>query len=670
MNNYTKELFYFYPEKYNFYNINSVYLIGEFNEWGTNEDKLSKYRLIQDKTGRWLGLFDVPKGTGAYKFLINNTQFYPVMENNFYSTTSGPDWAQKAIWYQIMVDRFYNADSSINPSNLISWDSNPDYFNNFGGDLKGIIEKIPYLKTLFGSLKDKALYLNPLHKSLSSNHKYWPEDFATIDPQFGTEEDLQELINVIHNEKGRIILDLVYNHTGINHYAFLDIIKNGNNSQYINWYRQLPNLPTEKIEIPLLQEYIDNKPINVSIENDPRTDKFNPNKESFLSIWNGKYKFPINEPQKFKEASVNDIIDNQPFYKLIGIHRKPNYACWWDLFEIPALNTCDTDVKRNLFDSARKWIKMGVDGFRLDVPQCLKNSYSFWAEFRQEISEEAILNNRNPQDIYITGEIWFSEDGTPAFLYADKDSTPIRFNSIMNYPIRENVLNFLSDDVLRHAFDIIAHPGDVAVSQIDQNIHNNLGYISWQTDKLQYNVFSSHDTRRLISALKNNINRLKAALIMQFTLPGSPAIYYGDEIGTSGTEDPDCRKTMNWSLIENIDDYSQEKDIFNFYKELIRYKTETSCLTDGILYTLKCDDTNKIYAFSRFDENNCSISIIIKDQLQNDICIELNNTPLNGIKQFQNPFSKDVFIVENQKILISPECFNNTSGIILQANFT
>jgi glycosidase len=66
-----------------------------------------------------------------------------------YSTSSTPEWSKKAIWYQIMVDRFYNGDSSIHTPNFISWDSPPDYFNNFGGDLPGIKQKIPYLKKLF-----------------------------------------------------------------------------------------------------------------------------------------------------------------------------------------------------------------------------------------------------------------------------------------------------------------------------------------------------------------------------------------------------------------------------------------------------------------------------------------------------------------------------------------
>jgi Glycosidases len=197
---FVEELFYFYPEKFGYIpeSIDEVYLIGEFNEWGKDIKKLESFKLTMDKTGRWIGLVKVPTGRGLYKFLLNKNTLCPDMGHFCYSTASTPEWSKKAVWYQIMVDRFYNGDSTIHAPNLISWDSPPDYFNNFGGDLAGIQQKIPYLNDIFGSLKDKALYLNPLHKSLASNHKYWPEDFDTIDPQFGSEEDLKNLIDELH----------------------------------------------------------------------------------------------------------------------------------------------------------------------------------------------------------------------------------------------------------------------------------------------------------------------------------------------------------------------------------------------------------------------------------------------------------------------------------------
>ena len=573
-----RELFCFHPQRfgYNPQTITDVYIIGEFNDWGRDSEKINQYKLIKDKTNRWINVFEVPVGKKPYKFLLSNNTYCPNLSLMYYSTVLTPKWSQKAIWYQIIPDRFFKGNKNIQTPYLISWDSVPDYFNSFGGDLKGIKEKIYYLKELFGSLENVGVYLNPITKSLASNHKYWPEDFEQIDPQFGNEQDLSALIKELHQEKAKIIIDLVYNHSGINHYAFLDILKNGNTSKYINWYRGLPNIQSEKLEIPILENFDGQKPANMQIENDPVSNNFDSSKESFISIWDGKYKFPIINPKSFKNSTLRDIIDNQPYYKLVNINDKPNYKCWADLFEIPELNTKDQTLKQHLFKAARKWIKLGIDGFRLDVPDLLNDAHKFWKEFRQEIKQEAVLNNRNPDDIYIVGELWTNGKETSSFICSSDDNYPIRFDSVMNYPIRENILNFLSEDVLNPACDRVMKEGEISVSELDFNLHNNLSFISWGTIKAQYNVFSSQDTRRLRTALKDD-KRLKASLIMQFTLPGAPAVYYGEEIGMEGGEDPQNRATMKWNLVDKIDNYKEEKEIYNLYKKLINIRKNYDC---------------------------------------------------------------------------------------------
>ena len=276
-----EELFYFYPKQHGIdpVYVKSVHIIGGFNKWGKDKNKLEEFKLTQDKVGRWVGLFKVAKGKHFYKFFINSQTVCPVSGLLTYSTVCTPEWAKKAVWYQIMVDRFSRGDLSRNVPDLIDWAAPPDYFNNFGGDLQGIKEKIGYFKNLFGSLENKAFYLNPIHKSLASNHKYWPEDFEVIDPQFGNEKNLKELIEVLHKENSRIIIDLVYNHTGLNHYAFLDILKNGSKSKYCDWYRGLTRIHGGKIEIPILENYVGDKPQNIEFENDPRSPEFDAKKE-------------------------------------------------------------------------------------------------------------------------------------------------------------------------------------------------------------------------------------------------------------------------------------------------------------------------------------------------------------------------------------------------------
>ena len=682
-----EELFYFHPKQYSVdpVYVKSVHIIGEFNNWGRDEKKLAQYKLIEDKTSRWVGLFEVPEGRQFYKFLINRQTVCPTMGLLTYSTVSTPEWAKKAVWYQIMVDRFYRGDLSRNIPNLISWDAPPDYFNNFGGDLRGIKEKIDYFKNLFGSLENKAFYLNPIHKSLASNHKYWPEDFETIDPQFGDEKDLKELIYVLHKDSARIILDLVYNHTGLNHYAFLDILKNGRDSKYYHWYRGLTHHSEGKIEIPVLETSAGDKPQNIEFENDPRSSNFNSERESFISVWDGKYKFPIVEPEKFKNSSVEEILNHQPHYKLTPLYSHPSYKAWMNLFEIPELNTKNPEVKRHLFDAARKSIGLGIDGFRLDVPDLLEDAHTFWQEFRQEMKEEMILVERNPDDLYIVGEIWTLDGINPSFICANTDGKPLRYDALMNYPVRENILNFFSGEILNKGTDSVYRHGKISVEELDRNLHANLGGTSWGTNQVQFNVFSSHDTRRLRTILKDD-RKFKAALLMQFTLPGAPVIYYGDEIGMHGGIDPANRATMKWNIYEDLlhhkeghnKDLSKDLNnckpkkggdchqIFNLYKNLIELRKNYDCLINSPLLTLKIHNHDKIYSYSRYkNESDCAIVVITKHNLKEDLNLDISNLPFENIESWKNPISGKSYINYGKNITFKPEDFSDSFGIIL-----
>ncbi|MBI2251912.1 MAG: hypothetical protein HYU63_04055 [Armatimonadetes bacterium] len=141
-------------------------------------------------------------------------------------------WLNKSVFYQILPDRFYDGNSQTNvkddeyfydnyPAKISKWGENPkDYKNGhhldfFGGDLEGIKKKIPYFK----ALGINALYLNPIFLS-PSNHKYDTQDYFQIDPHFGTNEEFANLVKLLHQNKISIILDGVFNHTGMAHYWF------------------------------------------------------------------------------------------------------------------------------------------------------------------------------------------------------------------------------------------------------------------------------------------------------------------------------------------------------------------------------------------------------------------------------------------------------------------
>ncbi len=142
-----------------------------------------------------------------------------------------PDWVFDSVFYQIFPERFENGDPSNDPSGTESWGSPPKSNNFFGGDLQGILNRIDYLK----ELGINALYLNPIFEA-TSNHKYNATDYEKIDPSFGTNELFAEFILKCRTNGIRVVLDGVFNHVGVNHFAFKDVVEKGRESKYASWF--------------------------------------------------------------------------------------------------------------------------------------------------------------------------------------------------------------------------------------------------------------------------------------------------------------------------------------------------------------------------------------------------------------------------------------------------
>ena len=143
-----------------------------------------------------------------------------------------PSWVNDTVWYQIFPERFCNGDKSLDPEGVLEWQSGEvgmsDYY---GGDLKGIRDKIPYLK----DLGITGVYLNPVFEA-HSNHKYNTRDYKKVDPHFGTNNDLKLLVQEAHEAGIKVMLDAVFNHTGSDHPMWQDVMEKGKDSEYANWY--------------------------------------------------------------------------------------------------------------------------------------------------------------------------------------------------------------------------------------------------------------------------------------------------------------------------------------------------------------------------------------------------------------------------------------------------
>lgn len=143
-----------------------------------------------------------------------------------------PSWVNDTVWYQIFPERFCNGDPSIDPENVKPWQSGKVGMHDFyGGDIKGIRDKIPYLK----DLGITGIYLNPVFES-TTNHKYNTRNYKLVDPHFGTNEELRALVDEAHAAGIRVMLDAVFNHTGYDHPMWLDVLEKGQESKYAQWY--------------------------------------------------------------------------------------------------------------------------------------------------------------------------------------------------------------------------------------------------------------------------------------------------------------------------------------------------------------------------------------------------------------------------------------------------
>jgi cyclomaltodextrinase len=150
-----------------------------------------------------------------------------------------PNWAMGKSYYFIQIDGFNNGDILNDPDDKIEWTEKPSDWSAYGGDIEGIFQKIEYLSLIDPDI----IMLSPIFSSFS-NHKLNPRDYAAVDPAFGDTTNLKRLITAIHGIDKKIVLSVVFTHTGVGFPAFSDVLTNGNLSRYIDWYR-IQSLPRD-----------------------------------------------------------------------------------------------------------------------------------------------------------------------------------------------------------------------------------------------------------------------------------------------------------------------------------------------------------------------------------------------------------------------------------------
>jgi neopullulanase len=142
-----------------------------------------------------------------------------------------PDWVKDAVFYQIFPDRFAKSDRVHKPANLEPWDSRPTPHGYKGGDLRGVIDKLDHIQ----SLGANAIYFCPIFQS-GANHRYHTHDYYRVDPMLGGNPALVDLVEAAHARGIKVVLDGVFNHASRGFFQFHDILENGAQSAYLDWF--------------------------------------------------------------------------------------------------------------------------------------------------------------------------------------------------------------------------------------------------------------------------------------------------------------------------------------------------------------------------------------------------------------------------------------------------
>ncbi len=258
----------------------------------------------------------------------------------------------------------------------------------------------------------------------------------------------------------------------------------------------------------------------------------------------------------------------------------PNYDTFAFTYMMPKLNTSHPEVREYLLEVGRYWVReFDIDGWRLDVAN--EVGHDFWRAFRKEV--KAIKS-----DVYILGEIW--HDSMP-WLQGDQ------FDAVMNYPYSNAAIQFFAQDTIQA--EEFANKTTEALLMYPEN-----------ATEVAFNLLGSHDTPRILTVCKDNKERVKQLFTFLFSSPGTPCIYYGDEISMSGEMDPGCRKCMIW------DEEEQDKDMFHFVAQLIRLRKENSAFgnygtfqfvtasneTNHVMYTKTFEKQTVLFVFNNSDE--------------------------------------------------------------------
>lgn len=258
-----------------------------------------------------------------------------------------------------------------------------------------------------------------------------------------------------------------------------------------------------------------------------------------------------------------------PEAEFFTFHRHPDqYECWLGVRSLPKLNYRSERLRDLMYAGPdavmRRWMRppYSIDGWRIDVANMLGRQGPWNLGHKLGRGIRRAVKSENPE-AYLLGEHFF--DGTPHLQGDELDAT-------MNYQgFTFPVWNWLGGTGRKPWSD--PHPLPTAALAAQWTAFR--AAIPWQIAIQQFNLLGSHDTPRVRTVLEHDPRRLRVAVVLLFTYPGAPCIYYGDEVGLAGDGDPECRRTMPWNERE------WDHDLRALYQRLARLRRASPALREG-----------------------------------------------------------------------------------------
>jgi len=305
---------------------------------------------------------------------------------------------------------------------------------------------------------------------------------------------------------------------------------------------------------------------------------------------------------------------DSPYYTWYSFQEFPNkYSSWWGIDILPEVNESSEEYQNFIFGEGgvlKHWLDCGIGGYRLDVADELPDF--FLKGLRKSVKE-------TDPDAIIIGEVW--EDASTKVAYSKRREYlhGYELDSVMNYPLKDALIHYI---LTEKGVDLL------------KTIRSLIDHYPKQTLDCLMNILGTHDTARILTVLggiycqnkdemaKNSaylspkakektIEKLKMAAVLQYTLPGVPCLYYGDENGMEGHIDPFCRRCFDW---ENLN-----QNLIDFYKKLGKLRAEyheifkdgrfKEIIVDGgFVFYKRTNNKHSIYVYT----NNSSKIQILK----------------------------------------------------------